>query len=133
MGRVGHHLATCAMCAQAAHQTARENALMLSALEPEMSLAVPTEQLRVRITAAIEGPSVPAVSETPARGFARSGVQFLSSLLSLTPQRRAAFASVLTVLILGSIFVVIELRNPRNLIEPPVVETGRGWLPPLPP
>ena len=137
---VSRHLTTCVVCAGTVHQAERENALMFSALEPEMSQDVPTEQLRARINAAIEAPPVLVVSQRPAsfslsklRVLGGSGVnllsQFLGNLSHLASQRAAAFASILALVALGSIFAVIELRNGGNLVVPPV-EIAVGVNPP---
>ena len=52
MEEVARHLASCISCAQAASEVEQENRLFVKVLEPEMSAAVPTEQLHARITAA---------------------------------------------------------------------------------
>lgn len=130
---VSRHLTTCVVCAGTVHQAERENAQMFSALEPEMSQDVPTEQLRARINAAIEAPPVLVVSQQPAsfslRKLSVLGVSALGNLSHLASQRAAAFASILALVALGSIFAVIELRNGGNLVVPPV-EIAVGVNPP---
>ena len=111
MERVGRHLSTCVMCAGAVHQAERENAVVLSALEPEMSQEVPTEQLRARINAAIDVPPALAVARTSSNVFGRSAFQFLSNLFRLEPKHAVAFATILAIVILGSIFARIQFRN----------------------
>src|SRR5437867_13228937 len=101
MEEVARHLASCVSCAQAASEAEQENRLFVTALEPEMSAAVRTEQLHARITAAVVelNSPVPARAErTPARWS-----QTFTKFLEFTPERPAVFASTLAILVLGSI------------------------------
>jgi hypothetical protein len=110
MEEVARHLASCASCAQAASEVERENRLFVTALEPEMSAAVPTEQLHARITAAVAELS----SSAPARAERTRWSQAFTNFFEFTPQRAAVFASILAILVLGSILVAIGLKSRSN-------------------
>jgi len=112
MEEVARHLASCVSCAQAASEVERENRLFVTALEPEMSAAVPTEQLRARISAAVAELNSPA----PARAERiRAGwFQAFTNFFEFTPQGAAVFASILAILVLGSILLAIGLKSRSN-------------------
>lgn len=117
MEETSRHVASCVACTHAAREIESENTIFLSALEPEMSAAVPTEQLRARITGAIAEIGAPraVVAESSAK------IPWLSSLAELfrlTPQRATAFASVLAVIVLGSIFAAVKLRSEPEAAKP---------------
>src|SRR4051794_22030946 len=50
---IAHHLHSCGACTELAQSIATENSMMAEAFVAELSLAVPTEQLRSRIEAAV--------------------------------------------------------------------------------
>jgi hypothetical protein len=118
MEETARHIAACGTCARAAREIESENAIFLRALEPEMSVSIPTEQLRTRIAEAV------AQMNSPARSLVRESVSgrsplwsSLSVLFRFTPLR-ATFASILAVVILGSILAAVKLRNGRNATTP---------------
>jgi anti-sigma factor RsiW len=119
MEETARHVASCAICTRAAREVESENAIFLQALEPELSAGVPTEQLRMRITGAI------VERDSPLRQAARDPVgrsSWLASLTELfrfTPQRATALAGILAVIILGSVFAVVRLRNGQEASPPP--------------
>jgi hypothetical protein len=119
MEKTARHIAACATCARASRELESENAIFLRALEPEMSVSVPTEQLRTRIAEAV------AQMNSPARSLVRESVpgrspwwSSLSVLFRFTPLRATAFASILAVVILGSILAALRVRNGRNATTP---------------
>src|SRR6266567_2519667 len=112
MEEVARHLASCISCAQAASEVEQENRLFVKALEPEMSAAVPTEQLHARITAAVAELNSPAAARAE-RTRARWSQAF-TNFFDFTPQRAAVFASILAILVLGSILLAIGLRSRSN-------------------
>jgi len=110
MEDVARHLASCASCAQAASEVEQENRLFITALVPEMSAAVPTERLHARITAAVVELNSPA----PARAERTRWSQAFTNFFDFTPRRAAVFASILVILVLGSILLSIGLRSRSN-------------------
>jgi hypothetical protein len=111
---VATHLAACAACSEAASQAAEEMSFFVTALEPELSLAVPTERLRERLDTAIAGMSR-AESFVPSRGRTLSGwFASLAELFRLTPQRALGFASLVAVVAFALIFAAIQQRQPGN-------------------
>ena len=116
MEETSRHIASCVACTRAAREVENENAVFLKALEPELSAGVPTEQLRVRITEAIaelNSPPSQAVNDSVGRNA------WLSSLTQLfTPQRATAFAGILAVIVLGSVFAAVKLRSGQEANPP---------------
>ena len=131
------HIASCAACTAAVRELESEHAIFLGALEPEMSVSVPTEQLRMRIVAAV------AQMNSPARPLVRESVVgrgpwwlSLGELFRFTPQRAMAFASILTVIVLGLIFAAVKLKRGQEASPPsgtPMVKVtplaGRAIVP----
>jgi hypothetical protein len=119
MEEAARHIAACATCTRAARELENESATFSTALEPEMSAGVPTEQLRARIASAIAELNSPALSVAAESHIYRGGrLASLSRLFRFTPQRAAAFASILAVVILSSIFAAVKLRNGQNAPTP---------------
>ena len=112
------HIAACAACAEALAVAASENSFFAAAFAPEDSLAVPSEVLRSRIGAAVaqleDSDRLNRVRSNGSdfKGFLAS----LSSLFTFTPQRAAAFASLL-VLVAATIiyFAVIRPRGTNDV------------------
>jgi len=75
-----------------------------------MSAAVPTERLHARITAAVAELNSPA----PARAERTRWSQAFTNFFDFTPRRTAVFASILAILVLGSILLSIGLRSRSN-------------------
>jgi hypothetical protein len=114
MEKTARHVASCATCARAAREVESENAIFLQALEPEMVAGVPTEQLRMRIAEAIAEMNSPlrqAASDPVGRS---SWLASLTELFRFTPQRATAFAGMLAIIILGSVFAAVKLRNEQK-------------------
>lgn len=112
MEQAARHIASCAMCARAAREVESENAVFLEALKPEMSMSVPTESLRTRITGAIAGTDLPAsfTFREPIVGQ-RPWLSGLTGAFRFTPQRAVAFASVLAIILIGLIFAAVKLKH----------------------
>ena len=117
MERTSRHIASCVSCTRTAREVENENAVFLKALEPELSAGVPTEQLRMRITEAIaemNSPPRQAVNDSVGRNA------WLSSLTHLfTPQRATAFAGILAVIVIGSVFAAVKLRSGQEQSQRP--------------
>jgi hypothetical protein len=85
------------------------------------AIAVPSEILRARIGAAVARLE-PAAEPARGRGFNfGSLLATLGGLFSLTPQRAAAFASVLAVLAFAVIFAFVQRQN---FVTPPDTDAG---------
>ncbi|HKR61313.1 MAG TPA: zf-HC2 domain-containing protein [Pyrinomonadaceae bacterium] len=109
---VTSHLAACSTCAETARGIEAETALLAAAFAPEFEAAVPTEQLRRRIDAAIAGlqtPSVP-VNESSASSV-RGWLQSLFAPLSFTPQRAFGYAGLVLVLGFAAILGIMQWRT----------------------
>ena len=105
------HLARCAACAESLAAAADETAAFAAAFAADEGVVVPTEHLRARIGAAVARLE-PAAEQPRGRGL-NFGSLFaaLGGLFSLTPQRAAAFASVLAVLAFAVIFAFVQRQN----------------------
>jgi len=114
MEAAARHIASCATCARAAREVEQQNAALRTALEPEMSVTVPTEKLSALIAAAIADLN----SHAPVAKTRAGWLQPFADLFQFTPQRAAVFASVLAVVILGSILAAVELRKEPGRIAP---------------
>jgi hypothetical protein len=109
------HLAACEPCASLLDEVEQENALMAEAFAPELSLPVPSAQLRASIDRAIAGlePHRSVMSEPATRGL-RAWFGSLFGSFSFTPQQALGFASIAVVIALVAIFAVIQLRQSRQ-------------------
>lgn len=112
------HVAACAACAAALAEAEGESAFFATAFAPDDSVRVPSEVLRSRINAAVaqlEAGTEADRASTPGRGFG-GFLASLSGLFNFTPQRAAAFASLLAVVALALIYfaVVRQPGKPAN-------------------
>jgi anti-sigma factor RsiW len=112
------HFAHCAACAEALREARAEAALFATAFALDESMTVPTEVLRARLGAAI----AQLEDAVPANGSARqtAGRESLFAplrrLFAFTPQRGAAFASLLAVVAFTVIFAVTQRQqSPQSL------------------
>ncbi len=103
---VAAHLAACDACAEALAEVEQETAFFANAFAPDEALSVPSEVLRSRIGAAVaqlESSSEPIRSDSRGRNFGGFFAS-LAGLFSFTPQRAAAFASLLAVVALALVY-----------------------------
>jgi hypothetical protein len=100
------HLAACADCAAALAGAEQETSLLAAAFAPDESVSVPSEVLRSRIGAAVARlESAAEANPSPARGRNFGGFFApLAGLFSFTPQRAAAFASLLAAVALALVY-----------------------------
>jgi anti-sigma factor RsiW len=113
MTEASAHVAACASCAEALAEAEGESAFFAAAFAPDDSVRVPTEVLRSRVNAAVaqlEASNETDRARTPGSGFG-GFLATLSGLFSFTPQRAAAFASLLAVVALAVIYFVVQ-RQP---------------------
>ena len=106
------HLASCAMCAEAARELEEESSLLSMALAPEFDASVPTERLRQRIDAAVADLHGFAPVRTKS-GIVAGLLGSFSSLLNFRPQRAFGYAALMAVLVFATIFGIVKLRTPR--------------------
>jgi hypothetical protein len=126
------HIASCGACAAALAEAAGENNFFAAAFAPDDSLSVPSQILRSRI-----GAAVAQLEDSPASNRKRSGgfnfdgfLTSLSSLFTFTPQRAAAFASLLVLVAAGVIyFAVIRPHGTKDAPQGPQ-EIARGGTTP---
>jgi hypothetical protein len=113
------HIASCDACAEALAAAASENSFFAAAFAPEDSLAVPSEVLRSRIGAAVaQLEDSDGLNRRRSGGFNFNGFPAsLSSLFTFTPQRAAAFASLLVLVAAAVIYFAVI--KPRGTNERP--------------
>ncbi|HEX8503245.1 MAG TPA: zf-HC2 domain-containing protein [Pyrinomonadaceae bacterium] len=117
------HLAACADCAAALAVAEQGTSLFAAAFAPDESVGVPSEVLRSRINAAVarlESQAEPNSSRERGRDFGGLFAS-LAGLFSFTPQRAAAFASLLAVVALAAVYFTAQ--GPRQ--TPAQSEAGR--------
>ncbi|HLM57179.1 MAG TPA: zf-HC2 domain-containing protein [Pyrinomonadaceae bacterium] len=124
------HVAQCEACAEALATAAAECDFLSAALGPEESVVVPSEALRSRVYAAVARLEDDAQPARPVRGSSRGLLATLSGLFSFTPQRAAAFASVLAVVAFAAVFLM-QKRGTQPRPQAPVHEIARA-TPPAP-
>jgi Putative zinc-finger len=109
---VASHLAACPTCALTAREIEAETALLTAAFAPELEVAVPTEQLRQRIDAAIAGLQIQSAPVNESSAFSvRGWLQSLVAPFSLTPQRAFGYAGLVLVLGFAAILGITQLRT----------------------
>ncbi|HSE31969.1 MAG TPA: hypothetical protein VLA93_10335 [Pyrinomonadaceae bacterium] len=108
------HISSCAACSAMAREFEAETALLTSAFAAEFDTAVPTEQLRRRIDAAVADLHVPVI--TGKRGFFGS----LTNLFNFVPQQALGYAALIVVLAFAAIFGVLKMRS----VEQPQPDRG---------
>jgi Putative zinc-finger len=118
----GAHLSSCDECAALLADAEQETAFFAASFAPDAGVAVPTEALRARLSAAVaQLEAAPEREAGRARGWSLGALLApLSGLLSLTPQRAAAFASVLVVVASALVFYSVR-RQPTPVDVPGVV------------
>ncbi len=102
MDEAAAHIAACLSCADAAREAENEMASFTAAFAHEASVNVPTERLRDHIEAAIDQRQLAVATPAPSSFNRLCGA--LTALLTLTPQRAAAFASLALVITLAVLF-----------------------------
>ena len=108
---VTSHLATCKTCAVTAREIEAETALLAAAFAPEFEAAVPTEQLRRRLDAAIAGLQTQRLPVNESSTFSvRSWLQSLVAPLSFSPQRAFGYAGLVLVLGFAAILGINQWR-----------------------
>jgi hypothetical protein len=104
------HIASCFNCGEASREMEHEFLAIGQAFEPELTLPVPTAQLRARVNAAIDELSTGAATHA-------SGVSLLDRvrgwLGGITPQAAFGFAAALVVLVVVGAVVVRNMRTDR--------------------
>ncbi|HET6670035.1 MAG TPA: hypothetical protein VFH15_07350 [Pyrinomonadaceae bacterium] len=115
---VTSHLATCNTCAVTAREIEAENGLLAAAFAPEFETAVPTEQLRRRIDAAIAGLQTQGlpVNESSA-STVRAWLQSLVAPLSFGPQRAFGYAGLVLVLGFAAILGITQWRTAGPVVD----------------
>jgi hypothetical protein len=115
-GEAASHIAACESCAAALATAESEAAFFSSAFAIDDSVTVPTEALRARINAAVaQLESTPETNQGRTRGWNFGGFFApLAGLFDFTPQRAAAFASILAVVAVALIYFAVN-RQPSKL------------------
>jgi hypothetical protein len=121
------HLASCAACSAAARELEQETALLTTALAAEFESAVPTEQLRMRISAAVASLDAPLTAQKS--GFFSS----FGKLFNFAPQQALAYGGLIVVLAFAAIFGFVKMRSdvPTQSQDTPTVATNGGTATPV--
>lgn len=109
---VAKHTVSCAACAESLREAESENVFFAAALADDLNVAVPTENLRTRLDAAIAElrQTENVVAQKPTWNFSA----WLNSLFaSFTPQRAFAFASIVAIIVFAAIFFVV-MKDKRS-------------------
>jgi hypothetical protein len=108
------HLAVCERCAASLADAEGEGAFLAAAFAPDESVSVPTEQLRARINAAVARlePTADTQARTPGGWGLSALLAPLASLFTLQPQRAAAFAGLLAVVVFAAVFFTVQKPSP---------------------
>jgi hypothetical protein len=114
--RAASHIAACDTCAAALAELESESALFSAAFAPDESISVPTELLRSRIGAAVaQLEDAHGFNQKRSGGWSFGGfLASVSGLFSFTPQRAAAFASLLAVVTAGIIYFAVVKPRPTT-------------------
>jgi len=105
MERATLHLASCAACSAAARELEQETALLTTALAAEFEVAVPTEQLRMRINAAVSNLNAPLAAQKS--GFFSS----FGKLFNFAPQQALAYGGLIVVLAFAAVFGIVKMKS----------------------
>jgi negative regulator of sigma E activity len=116
------HLASCTACSAAARELEQENALLTTALAAEFDAAVPTEQLRMRINAAVANLNAPLAAQKS--GFFGS----FAKLFNFAPQQALAYGGLIVVLAFALVFGIVKMKsnNAPQIAETPNSQSSGG-------
>lgn len=111
---VSEHLAACGRCAASLAEVEGEGAFLAAAFAPDEGVSVPTAQLRARVEAAVARlePLGEARERTPGGWSLSALLAPLTSLFTLRPERAAAFAGLLAVVVFAAVFFTIQNPTP---------------------
>ena len=131
---VSSHLAMCQGCAVTAREIEAETAMLSAALAPEFEAAVPSEELRRRIDAAIAGARTKRAVVNESSTFSIGAwLQSLLTPLSFAPQRAVGYAGLILVLGFGAFLGITQWRSavPTQVAEStPITKTTAGAVTP---
>jgi anti-sigma factor RsiW len=140
MEKANAHLTACLMCKRAARELENEALILSEALEPEFSMAVPTERLRARVEAAIAerqllNPPRPSLANEHSASLARRWWGGVAELFAVSPQRAFAYAGLAAVILFAITFALVQFRTrPEPIKEVIAQNNGQVSAPaPVPP
>jgi len=108
--RVILHLASCDECALMLNDAQDELEMLSFALEPALSVTVPTESLREKINLAVsQNQQIQVQKESRLRGF----LSALTSSFVLKPQFTVGFAAVILAVLIGAVFLFANRQDER--------------------
>jgi hypothetical protein len=111
MEKTAAHLAQCDDCALLLSEAQEELEMLAVALEPELSVHVPTESLRERINIAI-AEAGKYESKVEKNSSIRNWFSSFVALFAFKPQYAIGFASVVVMVLVGAVFL---MRTDKNL------------------
>lgn len=109
------HLATCATCAELAHEAEHESTLCATAFASVLSVPAPTARLRVRLEDALAAAQAPPqrIAESPATRL-RAWAAALTASFALRPRYIGAFASFLLAVALTVTLTMMRPKQPQS-------------------
>lgn len=116
------HLASCATCAELAHEAEHEYALFSTMLAPVLNAPPPTERLRANLEDAIADLQAPRFVPEPAPARLRAWLAAFITPFTITPRRVAAFASFLLAVALT---VTLTMLRPKQPATPDIAKAAQ--------
>lgn len=124
MQEAAEHISHCGSCVEALASARNDSAFFAGAFASDEFVSVPTEQLRARVNAAVARLESSEVENSKRAGRSLSAaLSSLSGLLTFTPRRAAAFAAFGAVVLLATMWAVIQ-RVPAVRNSPQVAQGG---------
>ncbi|HYX42032.1 MAG TPA: zf-HC2 domain-containing protein, partial [Pyrinomonadaceae bacterium] len=109
------HLATCATCAELAHEAEHEYALLSTAFAPLLSTPAPTERLRARLDQSIAELQAPRFVTEPSTARLRAWWTAFTASFAFNPRYVGAFATFLLAIALT---VTLTMMRPTPVQSP---------------
>lgn len=116
------HLASCDDCALALSEAQDELEMLSVALEPELSLPIPSESLRQRINVAIQAETQRHEFTEPKTSRFSSWISTLTASFAFKPQYAIGFATVLFAVLIGTLFLISN-KNSEGMTPIAVVDS----------
>jgi Putative zinc-finger len=106
------HLATCATCAELAHEAEHEYAIFSTAFAPLLSTPAPTERLRARLDDAIAELQAPRFVPESSTSRLRAWWSAFTTSFAFSPRYVGAFATFLLAIALTVVLTMLRSKQP---------------------
>src|SRR5947209_14351598 len=120
------HLATCATCAELAHEAEHEYALLSTAFAPLLSTPAPTERLRARLDQSIAELQAPRFVPESSTSRLRAWWSAFTASFAFNPRYVGAFATFILAIALT---VTLTMMRPKPPVPDQVAQGGRPSQP----